>query len=284
VIIDKDNKPWFKGRDIALILEYIKTADALSTHVNNKYKKSYKDLDSVNHGVPIKVDPKTIFINQTGLIQLIGHSKMPKAIAFYEWIAEDVIPEILTTGSYTMPSPKADIARLNKSFYDDNMLSSYENKHVVYLGYIGEHNKKHTLKIGESGDFPTRDLIAHRKTYGKFIVIQIWEVMANHQAEQKIKMNFKSKNMLTQLKFKGKNRTELVALNGINDLDYCIRMMTQVINATKSHVEINYEHKIDLLRKDLDHSIQMSKADHKLLEQKDETITQLKLLVSKLQS
>ena len=37
--IDKQQNPWFKGKDVAEILGYSKTRDALSRHVENEDKK-----------------------------------------------------------------------------------------------------------------------------------------------------------------------------------------------------------------------------------------------------
>ena len=44
VIMDKDNKLWYRWCDIAHILEYKNTRDALGTHVDKKYKKPYPIL------------------------------------------------------------------------------------------------------------------------------------------------------------------------------------------------------------------------------------------------
>jgi len=52
-----------------------------------------------------------------------------------------------------MPAKKSDIERLNKSFYNENMLSDYENNPVVYCSYIGEYNGKHKIKWGYSTNF-----------------------------------------------------------------------------------------------------------------------------------
>ncbi|BCS83789.1 putative BRO-N domain-containing protein [Cotonvirus japonicus] len=44
VIQTKDKEYWYKAKDIAILLEYKNTADAITRHINNKYKKSYADI------------------------------------------------------------------------------------------------------------------------------------------------------------------------------------------------------------------------------------------------
>ncbi|MFM7983623.1 MAG: Bro-N domain-containing protein [Candidatus Fonsibacter sp.] len=34
-----DGQPWFRGKDLATILEYVNTKQALIAHVDNDYKK-----------------------------------------------------------------------------------------------------------------------------------------------------------------------------------------------------------------------------------------------------
>jgi len=140
IVIDRDKKPWYKGKDIAIILEYANTRDALIKHVTQNYKKSYADIGVAITDPLIKIDPQTIFISSSGLFQLISRSKKPEAMKFYEFITEEVIPELLTKGTYTLPAKESDIAKLNKSFYDNNMLSNFADKPVMYLSYIGQYN------------------------------------------------------------------------------------------------------------------------------------------------
>jgi len=70
VILDKDNKTWYKGKDLATILEYVKTDDVINKHVNKKGR-----IRIVPKLGRQKMDPKTIFMNNQGLFQLISHNK-----------------------------------------------------------------------------------------------------------------------------------------------------------------------------------------------------------------
>jgi prophage antirepressor-like protein len=46
IILDKNGKTWYKGKDIANILEFVNTKDALIRLVDKKYKQSYAELES----------------------------------------------------------------------------------------------------------------------------------------------------------------------------------------------------------------------------------------------
>jgi prophage antirepressor-like protein len=250
VILDDESKPWYKGIDICDILEYVKARNAIATHVDDKYKKSYKELTPGN-GASLKLDAKTIFISTPGVFQLVSRSKKPEAIKLWEFITETVLPELFSKGTYSLPAKKSDIKRLTKNFYDDNMISDYKDKLAIYLAYIGEYNGKHILKFGKSNDFVRRDLKEHRKMYKTFNVINIWETLANDLVETNIKYNFMSKNMLTSLTkkelgvaFKEHTKRELVILNEVNDLDYCLEMIENVVKNTILPQELHYQNKI----------------------------------------
>lgn len=256
VILDAEAKPWYKGKDICDILEYAKARNAINRHVTEKYKKTYAQLTPRN-GATLKVDAKTIFISDPGIMQLVSKSKKEEAIELWEFITETILPELFSKGTYALPAKKSDIKRLTKNFYDDNMISDYKDKHAVYLAYIGEYNGKHILKFGKSNDFVRRDLNEHRKMYKTFNVIKIWETMANDLVETNIKYNFMSKNMLTsltkkELKIKCNEQTkrELVILNEVNDLDYCLHMIDNVVNTTILPQELEYKNKIKNMASD----------------------------------
>jgi hypothetical protein len=105
----------------------------------------------------IKIDPQTIFVSQPGMCELIFKSKMSAAVKFYEWIIEEVIPELMEHGTYTIPIKKSDIEKLNKSFYDDNMLSEYMGSPCIYFSYVGIHKivingitrEEHMIKLAK---------------------------------------------------------------------------------------------------------------------------------------
>jgi len=166
--------------------------------------------------------------------------------------------------------------RHRKTYYDNNILSDWNNIDCVYIAYIGIHDDKHYLKLGRSYDFPRRDLVEHKKFYKIFNVLKIWKTIANETVEAHMKMNFASKNMLTSLKIKGpdgkiKKKNELVLLNQVNDLEYCISMIDNVVNNTVSPLEQFLRDEV----KDLKHK---NKHQKELIGQQKELIGQLKVI------
>lgn len=95
--IQQNGEPWFVGKDVASVLQYRDTSDALKKHVDKEDKVLLKagetpTLKSSNFGMYI--------INESGLYSLILSSKMPKAKEFKRWVTSEVIPAIRKTGGY----------------------------------------------------------------------------------------------------------------------------------------------------------------------------------------
>lgn len=273
ILVIKDDKGlyWYKAKDICDLLEYVNSRDALKKHVDKEYKKSYADM-----GVAIcdtlKIDSQTIFIEDSGVWQLVTRSKKKEARLLWQKITREILPTLFATGTYTMPATETDIERLKKSFYDDHFISNYKDKLAIYLAYIGEYKGKHILKFGKTNDFVKRDLEQHRKMYKIFNVIKIWETLANDLVEKNIKSNFASVGMLTALtkkelkiNCKEKTKRELVVINEVHGLDYCIKMIDIVVTKTvlpqenKYHAEIEKkDHTIELQAQRIKHLEEMN--------------------------
>ena len=91
----KDGEPWLVGKDVAEILEYSNTRDAISRHVDSEDKTTVVISDS---GSSYK--SKTTIINESGFYSLVLSSKMPKAKEFRRWVTSNVLPTIRRTGGY----------------------------------------------------------------------------------------------------------------------------------------------------------------------------------------
>ena len=102
-----DNKPWFRGRDIAKYLDYKDTDYAIRQHVDIDYKKKLSELRPGEISALDYNERISIYIDQYGLIDLTLSSKKPEAIIFKKWIIKDVIPSILTTGRYEVDQQEA---------------------------------------------------------------------------------------------------------------------------------------------------------------------------------
>lgn len=91
----KDGEPWLVGKDVAEILEYSNTRDAISRHIDSEDKTTVVISDSGSN-----YKSKTTIINESGFYSLVLSSKMPKAKEFRRWVTSNVLPTIRRTGGY----------------------------------------------------------------------------------------------------------------------------------------------------------------------------------------
>lgn len=95
-VLSIDNEPWFIGRDVAEVLGYSNTRDAISKHVDEE------DKGVAKCDTPSGAQQMTI-INESGMYSLILSSKLPSAKKFKRWVTSEVLPAIRKTGSYNLP-------------------------------------------------------------------------------------------------------------------------------------------------------------------------------------
>lgn len=92
-----NNEPWFVGKDVASVLGYANTKDALKKRVENEDKK-----DGVAIRDPMGRYQKPVLINESGLYSLILSSKLESAKKFKRWVTSEVLPTLRKTGQYSM--------------------------------------------------------------------------------------------------------------------------------------------------------------------------------------
>lgn len=93
--IDINNEVWFVGKDVAEILGYKDTSDALKRHVDNEDKLTRCFTDSGQNR-------EKYIINESGLYSLILSSKLPSAKKFKRWVTSEVLPSIRKHGAYAI--------------------------------------------------------------------------------------------------------------------------------------------------------------------------------------
>lgn len=93
VLTDEHDETWFVGKDVATILGYKDTFDALKKHVDKEDRQNRQNagFDSPR-GMTI--------INESGLHSLILSSKLPQAREFKHWVTGEVLPSIRKHGGY----------------------------------------------------------------------------------------------------------------------------------------------------------------------------------------
>ncbi|MCQ2007941.1 phage antirepressor [Limosilactobacillus fermentum] len=103
--VNIDGSPYFVGKDVATILGYKRTADALKAHVDDEDKLTRQFTDS-GQSREMKA------INESGLYSLILSSKLPSAKKFKRWVTSEVLPSIRKHGAY-MTEEKIEEVLLN---------------------------------------------------------------------------------------------------------------------------------------------------------------------------
>ena len=91
--VEIDGEGWLVGKDVAEVLGYSNSRDALSNHVDDEDKASVAIYDG-------RQNRNMTIINESGLYSLVLSSKLPGAKKFKRWITSDVLPSIRKHGMY----------------------------------------------------------------------------------------------------------------------------------------------------------------------------------------
>ena len=230
---DGDMDIWVKGKEVAEYLKYQRPADAIKDHVDEENKMTFEKLldflgDSKS---PIlkKIDKQTIFINISGFFNLVRESKQPLAKEMRKWIDNEVMPAIVKYGSYSMQPASIDI----RLFYEMNTISTFFQKAVLYIGYVGQVNGEFIFKYGLSRNMFKRDFEQHSKHFAKFKVVFIGETDNCEQIEKLFENDVKTFNLYRQLTINGKRQTELFTVSIKYPIDYHIQNMQRLIDMYK---------------------------------------------------
>jgi prophage antirepressor-like protein len=149
IIFDIDGNIWFKFKDVLRVLGYTSTLkQSYIFNINKKYIKKYITFAiPQSNGVSQKVHPTTLFINESGLYEVLSKSTKDLAQVFKDKYFKEIMPEIRKTGKYI--SNKSDIKKIKKlnktidnykaelNYYYDKF--KFEPSEFGYL-YICENN------------------------------------------------------------------------------------------------------------------------------------------------
>lgn len=92
-----NDEPWFVGKDVADVLGYSNTRDALKKRVDDE-DKGVANCDTLGGKQDITI------INESGVYALVFGSKLDRAKEFKHWVTHDVLPTIRKTGRYETPA------------------------------------------------------------------------------------------------------------------------------------------------------------------------------------
>jgi prophage antirepressor-like protein len=135
---------YFKGKEIANILGYKDTDQAMRIHVEEEDKKKMEILlkmESTTRGVKNTGLKKmtynelnTIYINESGLYSLVLRSKLPGAKEFKRWVTSEVLPSIRKNGKYEVPTNEQRLKEITMSLEILKMIDCVDDsiKSIAY--------------------------------------------------------------------------------------------------------------------------------------------------------
>lgn len=131
-VTDEHGDPWFIAKDVAQLLGYTNTADAIAKHCKAAIQDGIKIRESIGRM------QKTALIPERDVYRLIMRSKLPSSEKFEEWVVSEVLPSIRKRGMFSL----SDVSNL----IDEARLKS---ENVVYV-YVVENEVTGSVKIGVS--------------------------------------------------------------------------------------------------------------------------------------
>ena len=126
--IDKKLRIWFKAKEVAQILGYRDTDQAIRKHVSENHKRKFnlrQPVDSTGCSM-------TYFLDEAGFYELVFKSRLPSARMFREWVFSKVLPSIRKYGYYRIID-----SRIKQRVIIDG-IKYYE--HPVFSNYAANKN------------------------------------------------------------------------------------------------------------------------------------------------
>ena len=252
--IDKQQIIWFRGKDVAEILGYSKTRDALSRHVDNEDKKQlFTYHTSVHKTGTVAPNPSVhktgtvapsgsmcTYINESGFYSLVLSSKLETAKKFKHWITSEVLPSIRKYGYYKLfESPN------NKMFKIENEMDLHTK--VVELIRNFYPDALLVPGLGENQDTSEKRINSWKKGYQRGQPDLM--VLNNHRDFKGLCIEFKSPTnnycvTESQLKMKEKYKNNGFAFILSNDYD----KISKLIHKYMAGVRIPCEYCIKAFR------------------------------------
>ena len=91
-VVERNNEPWFVANDVCRCLDHGNPRQVIS-----RLKDTQKGVRTVD---TLGGNQETAIISESGLYALIFTSRKKEAIAFQDWVCEEVLPSIRRHGAY----------------------------------------------------------------------------------------------------------------------------------------------------------------------------------------
>jgi prophage antirepressor-like protein len=164
IVYDKEGNIWFGLRDIIKALGYTDISHARQDiNIKKNNKKKYNKIRGWGQPHPLNMQPHKIFINESGLYEILSNSKKPLARLFMDKYFTDIMPEIRKHGKYILNmKDRTKTKNINKELKQEVIELKNNLRNIVYP--IGPaiylitkilHHKKY-YKIGITDDLNKR--------------------------------------------------------------------------------------------------------------------------------
>lgn len=135
IFFDKNNEIWFGLVDILKALNYSNYNKARKEiNINKKFMKKYENISNLDDKLDIpNLQPNKIFINESGLYELLTQSNKILAKRFKDKYFTEIMPTIRKTGKFIMDSKdKNKLEEMNKKIndlqiYNKRLLNNQKN-------------------------------------------------------------------------------------------------------------------------------------------------------------
>lgn len=98
VIADKDDEPWFNGKDCAKFFGYANIKKALRNNVSTENKNKLKYIVSAYKLLYKNVQGNSTYVNENGFFELLSKSNKQDAKEIQKWMYTEVLPQLRKNG------------------------------------------------------------------------------------------------------------------------------------------------------------------------------------------
>ena len=145
-----DGNPYWVAKDIAEVLGYKDTVNAVKQHCRGVVKR-HPIVDALGRTQEARV------IGEPDLYRLIAHSKLPAAVEFERWIFEEVLPQIRKTGKYEVQkTPQTYIEALEALIIAEKEKQKLNENNTELEIKLDEAKEWYSIKRMEKLNFPRK--------------------------------------------------------------------------------------------------------------------------------